>query len=88
MALGAWGADIRKLLLMRVGITFCVGGSAGAVLAGLTSQLAQGLLFGVPPVDPLTIGSVAVLVAGAGSLATILPARRAMAATPATVLRA
>lgn len=88
MALGASGADIRRLLLMRVAVTFFVGGSAGAVLAGLSAQLAHGLLFGVRPVDPLTIGLVAVLVAGAGTLATIVPARRAIAATPATVLRA
>lgn len=87
MALGASGANIRRLLLMRVATTFLAGGSAGAVVAALSGQLAEGLLFGVQPVDPLTIGLVTVLVALAGVLATIPPTRRAIAASPAAVLR-
>jgi ABC-type lipoprotein release transport system permease subunit len=45
------------------------------------------VLFGVTPTDPLTFGSIAVLLAAVASLASYIPARRATRADPMLVLR-
>jgi ABC-type antimicrobial peptide transport system permease subunit len=59
-------------------------GMAGAV--GL-SHLVSSLLFDVRPVDPLTYGAVALLVAIAALLACYVPALRALRVDPVAALR-
>ena len=64
-----------------------VGIALGAVAAwGLTRVLAS-VLFGVTPTDPLTFGTIAVLLGAVASLASYIPARRATKADPMVVLR-
>lgn len=46
------------------------------------------LLFGVSAADPLTFGAVAAVLFGAALLACWIPASRAVAVEPASVLRA
>ena len=60
------------------------GGLAAALAAG---RLLEGLLFEVGASDPLTLGSVVLLVLAAGVLACLLPARRAGRLQPAVVMR-
>ena len=48
----------------------------------------EGLLFGVPPRDPMTLALVTVAIAVAMLLATYIPGRRAVRVDPMTALRA
>jgi putative ABC transport system permease protein len=87
MALGAQRANVvgsvvrRALLLAVVGIGI---GLAGAF--GVTRFLAS-FLFGVSPTDPATLFGVSVAVLIVTGLATYVPARRAAAVDPVSVLR-
>jgi hypothetical protein len=88
MALGAQGADILNLLVIRQGMRVtAIGiiiGLAGA--AGL-AQAMKGLLFGVSPTD-WTIGAgVTLLLAGVSLLSCYIPARRATKVDPMIALR-
>jgi ABC-type lipoprotein release transport system permease subunit len=47
----------------------------------------RNILFGVGAADPLTYASVVSIVAASASLATYIPARRAMAIDPIAVLK-
>jgi putative ABC transport system permease protein len=69
-------------VLLFVGV---VVGFAGA-LAG--ARLVRGLLVGVGPNDPFTLGVVIVALAGIGLAACWLPAARAARVDPAVALRA
>jgi putative ABC transport system permease protein len=88
MALGAQAANVRRLA-MRHGLTPAfVGVAVGVVSALAATQLAQSLLHGVAPRDPLTfVGVVALLVLIAFG-ASWLPARRATRVDPIAALRA
>ena len=57
----------------------------GAALAG--SRWIAGLLYRVPPTDPVTFAAIAVLLAAVACLACYLPARRATRVDPALALR-
>jgi putative ABC transport system permease protein len=59
-------------------------GLAGAALCG---RLVRALLFGVSPVDGLTMLLVALVLGAAGTLACVLPGRSVSRVDPATVLR-
>lgn len=87
IALGAPQAGIRSLIL-RWSLGLAAGGivvgAAGAI--GVT-RLMEGLLFGVGNTDPVTFVSVAVLMAMAALLASLLPAIRATRVDPIKVLK-
>jgi putative ABC transport system permease protein len=87
VALGANRRDILRLVLGRgvamagVGLLIGLAGSLG------TAQLLRSFLFGVTPTDPLAMAGAAALMSLAAFAACYLPARRAAAADPVTVLR-
>jgi predicted permease len=87
MALGASVGDVFKLIITQ-GITPALIGiviGTGGALA--LTRLMDTMLFGVSATDPLTFGSVAVLLVAAALVACILPARRAMRVDPMIALR-
>jgi putative ABC transport system permease protein len=87
IALGATPRSVLTLIVgqgMRPIIVGIAIGMAGAV--GL-SHLVSSLLFDVRPVDPLTYGAVALLVAIAALLACYVPALRALRVDPVAALR-
>jgi predicted permease len=87
MALGAQTGDVLKQVLREGGRLAAIGlvlGLAGSLAA---TRLIATLLFGVKPVDPLTFGSVAALLAGVTLAATYIPARRATRVDPIVALR-
>lgn len=87
IALGAPESEIRTLIL-RWALALTVGGIVvGGVGAVGVTRLLDGLLYGVPSTDVGTFGVVAVLMAGAAILASIVPAIRATRVDPITVLK-
>jgi predicted permease len=87
MALGAHPREIRKLVLGQGLIVVCAGVFAGVVLYLAIARLVREFLFGVSATDPLTIVSVAILLAFVTLLACYVPARRAMGVDPMVALR-
>jgi len=87
LALGARPRDVGRMI-SRQG----VGLAAAGVAIGLAGALAvtrvlRGLLFGVSPTDPLTLGATCALLLAVALAASWLPARRAAALPPVEALR-
>jgi putative ABC transport system permease protein len=86
-ALGARPADLMTLVLKDSGWLAAAGVAIGTVAALAVTSAMEKLLFGVTPRDPLTLISVAGLLAAAALGASWLPARRASRADPLTTMR-
>lgn len=87
MALGASAGTIRRRFLgegLRLG---AAGVTVGAVLALAVGRVMASLLFGVSPVDPVTVGGVLLLFVAVAALASLVPALRASRVDPQWVLR-
>ena len=65
-----------------------LGGVLGLLLAAALSQLLSRLLYGVPPLDPLTFLGVPLVLGAVAALASWIPARRASRIDPVMALRA
>ena len=88
MSLGADASRVKGMVLREGGTLVLIGLLTGVVGALLASRLMRGLLFGVGPNDPLTLGAVAVVMMAVGVAACWLPAARAARVDPAVALRA
>jgi predicted permease len=88
VALGASPGAITRLVLGHAATVALVGLAGGTAAALLFAQSLTSLLFGVAPWDPVTLVSVAVLLAGATLAASYLPARRAAHVDPVAALAA
>jgi predicted permease len=88
MSLGADSSRVKGMVLREGGRLVAIGLVVGVTGALLASRLMQGLLFGVPPHDPVTLGAVAVVMMAVGVAACWLPAARAARVDPAVALRA
>lgn len=87
LALGAAPAKIRRLVLVQGARLAALGVGLGLLGAIGIGRLLRTLLFQVGPVDPITYGSVALLLAGMSLIACWLPARRAMRVDPLVAIR-
>jgi predicted permease len=87
VALGARQSSILKLIL-RQGLWAAIAG-IGAGIAGTFAfaKLITTLLYGVTPMDPLTLGLVCVLLLLITVLASYVPATRALRIDPVVALR-
>jgi predicted permease len=88
MSLGADAARVHRMVLGEGGVLLATGLAVGAVGALFAARLLRGLLFGVTPNDPMTLGAVALILAAVGLAACWLPAARAARVDPAVALRA
>ena len=88
MALGASNTEMRSMVLKQAGRLGAIGGIIGLALAAGIGTLAQSLLVGVPPIDPISFGGTALLFVIVLAIAAWTPATRAAATDPATALRA
>lgn len=88
MALGATADEMRSLVLRQAGKLGAIGGIIGLALAAAVGTLAQVMLVGVAPIDPLSFGGTALLFTVVLAIAAWTPARRAAATDPAKALRA
>lgn len=86
-ALGAGKADILRLVLREgffvtlIGLAIGVGGAFGL------TRLIANQLYGVTPMDPLTIGTVAVVLVAVAMFACFIPGRQASRVDPLLALR-
>jgi putative ABC transport system permease protein len=88
MALGATGGNVVRLVLGSASRLVLTGMVIGLVLAIVSARTISTFLFGVPPLDPLTFGAVAVLLAVTASIAVAVPALRALRVDPVEAFRA
>jgi predicted permease len=87
MALGARPGDVLRSVVAQSMSPVMAGAGIGlAASLGLTRLMAK-LLYGVPASDPLTFGSVVLVLIGVALAASIVPALRAMRIDPTTALR-
>jgi putative ABC transport system permease protein len=87
MALGARGADIAAMVLTSGLWPVVIGLGAGAIAAAAATRILSGLLYGVAPGDPATLGAVGVVMLIVSIGACLVPAIRAMRVDPQTAMR-
>jgi len=87
LALGAQPSNVLRLVLGRASTAAALGVAAGLAGAIALRQAMATQLIGVSAVDPLVLGSVAVVLFGVALLAGWLPAIRASRIDPAEALR-
>ena len=87
MALGAGRAEILKLVSGRGLRLVGVGVAVGLVAAWALSRAMNSLLVGVNAADPITFGTVAVLLTLVALAACLVPARCATRVDPMVSLR-
>jgi putative ABC transport system permease protein len=85
--LGASRGEIVGLVLRQGMKLAAIGMAAGLLAAVALTRLMAGLLYGVRPADPATLGAVILLLGAIAFLACYIPARRATAVDPVVALR-
>jgi ABC-type antimicrobial peptide transport system permease subunit len=87
LSLGAQRGNVMSMVVRQGTILSLLGIGLGILVGlGVTRGLAR-FLFGVNPFDPLTFGSVSVVLLVAGVVASFFPARRATKVDPVVALR-
>jgi putative ABC transport system permease protein len=87
MALGARSADVLRLVLRDGMMPVAAGSAAGLVASLAATRTIRTMLFGVTPLDPLSLGAAPAILAAVALLACSLPARRATRVDPLVALR-
>ncbi len=87
MALGAQRRDVLRLILGQGAKLAMLGLGLGVVLALLLTRLIASMLYGVSETDPLTFGTVVIVLLGVAMTACYIPARRATRVDPMVALR-
>jgi putative ABC transport system permease protein len=88
VALGASTGDILKMILGQGLRTVLAGAAIGIAGALALTRAVESLLFGITATDPLSFGTVTVLLVASALLACYIPARRASRVDPLAALRA
>jgi ABC-type lipoprotein release transport system permease subunit len=86
-ALGATQANIIGMVLREGLVLTIVGLSVGLLLGLGVARVSASLLYGVSPLDPISVVVTAALLTGASLLASYIPARRAAKVDPMEALR-
>jgi predicted permease len=87
LALGAQRAEVLGMILRQGMVLVGIGSAIGLLLAAAGSGMLTRLLFGVPPIDPVTFGGATLLFAIIGLAACYVPARRAARVDAMVALR-
>ena len=87
LALGARPSRVVTLVLREALVLVSAGIVAGSVTAALGGRWLQSLLYDTSRTDPLVLGGAALVMVVTALLATLLPARSASKADPASLLR-
>jgi ABC-type antimicrobial peptide transport system permease subunit len=87
VALGSTRQAIAGLVL-RGGAAWMLAGLAGGALGVVAvARLLHSLLFGVPPFDPIALGTAVMMLLACATAALLVPIRRATRVDPITVIR-
>jgi len=87
MALGADSATTLRLVLRKSMLLVAGGTICGLIASFAITRAIAGLLFDVSPLDPIVFAGVSMLLAAAGFVASLIPARRATRVDPIVALR-
>jgi predicted permease len=87
LAMGARKRHVLGLFVREGVLLVAVGVAIGVPLALAATRVLAGLLYGLPPHDPVTFVACTALLALAGAAASLIPATRAAAQDPARALR-
>ena len=87
IALGAMRRDVMRWVFSSGMQPVVIGLLAGVAGAVTMASALRSLLFGITPTDPVSFGSVVLVLLLTSGLACYLPARRAAALDPMTALR-
>jgi putative ABC transport system permease protein len=88
MALGARAIDVLRIVSFDAGIAIAIGACVGIVAAALTSRVLEHLLYGVTARDPFAFASALGVTVATATVATLIPAWRAVRIDPARSIRA
>jgi predicted permease len=87
MAIGASSSSVARSIVMESLTLAVIGCIVGAVGVAAVSRLAQSILFGIAPQDPITLATTAAVLLAAVLAASWLPARRAARINPVSAMR-
>jgi putative ABC transport system permease protein len=87
MAIGASSSSVARSVVVESLMLALAGCTVGALGMAAVSRLAQSILFGIAPHDPLTLATTAAVLLSAVLAASWLPARRAARVNPVTAMR-
>jgi putative ABC transport system permease protein len=87
VALGASASAILQMVFKTGMRQMAIGLVLGLAAAFGITRVLSAILVGVSPTDPLTFGTVSVVLIAAATLGCAIPARRAMRVDPAIALR-
>jgi putative ABC transport system permease protein len=87
MAMGATATDIQRMVLGKGTWLTLIGMGIGLPVAFALANLLSSLLFGVQAADPVAFIVLPLVLAAVATLASYLPARRAVRVDPITALR-
>jgi len=88
MALGAQRQSITGMFVRHGLLLTGVGVACGLVASFVTMRLMSSLLFNVSPIDPITYGTITMVIVAIAYVACYLPSRRAATVEPVHALRA
>jgi ABC-type antimicrobial peptide transport system permease subunit len=87
MAIGASSSSVARSVVVESLMLALAGCTVGALGMAAVSRLAQSILFGIAPHDPLTLATTTAVLLSAVLAASWLPARRAARVNPVTAMR-
>lgn len=86
MAIGADRGTIRRLVLRQGFVVTIAGIAIGVVGSAAFARVMTSLVFHVRPLDPSVLAGAACVILAVGAIAAYLPARRATAVDPRSIL--
>ena len=87
VALGASPRAILRLVFVQGMRQLAIGMTIGLVAALAVTRAAKGVLIGVSTTDPITFGTVTLVLVAVGAVACMIPGRRATRVDPVVSLR-
>jgi predicted permease len=87
IAVGANRGSVLRLVFQDVIAMVFIGAAVGALAAFAATRAIGSILYGVSPDDPLSIVGAGLLLVGAATIASFIPARRAAKIDPIVALR-
>jgi len=86
VALGADRGDVIRLVMREGGVITGAGVLIGLIAGLIAARSLSAVLYGVPPTDPLSLATAAIVLAITATAACYVPARRASRIDPARTL--